>query len=503
MNTEIIIPVPELKTALPGLNKIVGRRTTLPVLSCVKISRSNDGQVSLQATDLDAHATYTLANPQPGQVVDVLVPLEQLNKAFKCSRSDETVAVVCEDKSTKLRYYIGGGPVQQPVNSIPVAEWPPCPEITVESTPLQPGFGQALREAMQCCSQDETRHILRGACLDGSNDKAHYVVATNGRFLYSANSFTFPFKTDIIVPDSKFINGSLLDAEPCRLAVQPAPVKPTKSGSKPAVDSVRHLCFQSKQWRFVTREIPGNYPNWRQVIPAIDSGWTIIRLQQPAIDQLLKVIPHLPGADIFDSAIKLRTGDKCLWVEGKNKDDKDWTSIAISDVSITGKPKQIRVNREYLLPALKFGLCELAIETELTPMVCTKGGKRMVIMPLNPYGPNATKATETPKPETSTPSAATPPPTAEVQNTADERKTDMPKETAKTETTTTEAATVDSPFKLAMTQVDAIREALKNVLRDLASVVDTLKVAERENKATNKEIDQFRDKLREIQGIKI
>ena len=79
----------------------------------------------------------------------------------------------------------------------------------------------------------------------------------------------------------------------------------------------------------------------------------------------------------------------------------------------------------------------------------------------------------------------------------------MPKETAKTETTTTEAATVDSPFKLAMTQVDAIREALKNVLRDLASVVDTLKVAERENKATNKEIDQFRDKLREIQGIKI
>jgi hypothetical protein len=51
--------------------------------------------------------------------------------------------------------------------------------------------------------------------------------------------------------------------------------------------------------------------------------------------------------------------------------------------------------------------------------------------------------------------------------------------------------------------VDAVRDQLTNVLRDLAGITDTLKVAEKEKKATDREIEQFRDKLREIQGIKL
>ena len=119
---------------------------------------------------------------------------------------------------------------------------------TYGSTPLQPGFGEALKQAMSCCSEDPNRQTLLGACLDGRDEKGHYVVGTNGRILYSANSFTFPLKEAIIVPDSKFINGSgLLDNEPCFLAVQP--------GKKPS--QVRHICLQNKQWQFVTREING------------------------------------------------------------------------------------------------------------------------------------------------------------------------------------------------------------------------------------------------------
>src|ERR1035438_6956679 len=121
MKSEIILPVPELKTALSGLNKIVGKRTTLPVLSCVKVSRQKNGLVSLQATDLDAHATFTLNDNQPGEVVDVLVPLDQLNKAFKCSTgSKQDVALVCEGNAIRLRYCIGGNPVEQPVNTVPL-----------------------------------------------------------------------------------------------------------------------------------------------------------------------------------------------------------------------------------------------------------------------------------------------------------------------------------------------------------------------------------------------
>ena len=73
-----------------------------------------------------------------------------------------------------------------------------------------------------------------------------------------------------------------------------------------------------------------------------------------------------------------------------------------------------------------------------------------------------------------------------------------------TKTTPTPAPTAsDSPFKLALQQVDQVRENIKTVLRDLAGISDTLKLAEKEKKATDKETGQFRDKLREIQGIKL
>jgi hypothetical protein len=53
MNTEIKLAVAELKEALPGLSKIVGRSRSLPVLQSVRIQRNQEGIVTLHATDLD------------------------------------------------------------------------------------------------------------------------------------------------------------------------------------------------------------------------------------------------------------------------------------------------------------------------------------------------------------------------------------------------------------------------------------------------------------------
>lgn len=485
MNTEITLPVPELKTALSGLNKLVGKKTTLPVLNHVRISRQKNGQVTLQGTDLDAHATFTLSQTQPGQPTDVLVPLEQLNQAFKCSTgTKQDVALVCEGKTTKLRYYIGGSPVHQPVNTLPVNEWPPAPTITADSSLLPPGFGEALKQAMQCCGEDTSRQVLRGACLDARDKKAHYIVGTNGRFLFSANSFNFPMKDAIIVPDSKFINGSgLLDGEPCSLAIQP--------GKKPS--QAKHICLQTKQWQFVTREVEGQYPNWKQVVPAMISGWTLMKLSPPAIEQLLKVIPNLPGDDGSNNTVKLSTGDKTLWVAGRNKDDADWTKVAISDVSITGKFKEISLNRDYLLPALKFGLNEWAIQDELSPMVCSKDGKKMVIMPVRLNGP----ATVVEKSKTPTPPASVPP-TAEAKPRAEEKDTTMPKAT--TPPTATKAP--ESSTSL-LDQIEQVKESAKNLVRDLTGLTDAVKQAEKDKRANEKELENARSVLKKLQQVQI
>jgi len=65
--TEIEIPVAELKSVLPGLAKIVGRSTTLPVLNCIKVTLDAEKQfVSLQANNLDEIATVRLPNAATG-----------------------------------------------------------------------------------------------------------------------------------------------------------------------------------------------------------------------------------------------------------------------------------------------------------------------------------------------------------------------------------------------------------------------------------------------------
>lgn len=481
MNTEITLPAAELKQALPGLSKVISKKTTLPVLQTLKVSRERNGQVTLQATDLDSFVAYTFNDKNCRQPIELLVPFEQLNKALKCSGSKDDVALICEDKDVKLRYYIAGSPVHQPIPSVAVDEWPPIPKIDGQDHKLEAGFGVALRQALESCGDDPSRHVLHGAFLDVTDKSAHYIVGTNGRALFSANSFTFPFKKSVIIPDSKFLAGSdFLDEETCYLSIDPG------KGKSPT----QYVRFKSAKWTLITKEIEGNFPNWKQAIPTPTGKWTHIKLNPPAVSQLLQVIPKLPGDDSENHPVRLRI-EKCIWAEGRNKDDKDWAKIAVSDVVVTSKPLNLCLNRNYLMQALKFGLDEFAVEDELSPVVFTKAGKRFAIMPVRPVS-----ATSTPPPQ---PTASKPaPPTTNTT----ERKT-MPR-VAKTPVPSAPTAENNgSTVKELLGQVELIKENLKKVFGDLTTVTGKLKAVDKEKRTTQKEVDGIRKQLRRIQTVTI
>ena len=122
---QITLPVVELKQALPGLTKIIGRKSTLPVLDTIRLTRDHQGNVQLSATDLDTFASYHLITPQPGPVLDVLVPAEQLINAMKSSGKKDSLSLTPDGKDkVKLGYQLGGNPVEQSLNTLPVDEWP-------------------------------------------------------------------------------------------------------------------------------------------------------------------------------------------------------------------------------------------------------------------------------------------------------------------------------------------------------------------------------------------
>ena len=91
MPPEITLPVAELKQALPGFSKLISRTRTLPVLQSVRVQRDNQGHVTIEGTNLDAHATYRLKDTQPGEAAEVVVPFDSLSKMAKGSSESLTL----------------------------------------------------------------------------------------------------------------------------------------------------------------------------------------------------------------------------------------------------------------------------------------------------------------------------------------------------------------------------------------------------------------------------
>jgi DNA polymerase III sliding clamp (beta) subunit (PCNA family) len=474
------------------------------------------------ATDLDAFATYTVKEPQSGPAVEILLPLDQLTKTVKGMKAEGTITLIPDGKEkVKLWYSIAGNQVRQSVNALPPNEFPPVPKINQPSIPLEPGFGLALRQALQCCSEDTTRAILKGACLDVRESKLHYVVASNGRCLYSANSFCFDLKKSVIIPDSKFLEWpELMGEEHVSLSVEPGDEpRPAKDGKPAQEGTAGWVKLESGRWTFITKEIYGEYPSWKQVMPETGGKWTRINLSDETIKQLVLVTPNLPGDDGFNHPVRLKVTADRIIVEGRNREDEDWTGIPV-DAVVKGRPVTVGLNRRYLLNALRFGLNEFEVEDPLSPVVFSKGGKKMVIMPVNLEGPKVTATPSQLNSGATTATTATTPPAEQTAPSGPEvpteERTDMPRQAARS--TTPEPMTTFQPvethannnnngngstIKSLVDHVEQIKENLKGVIRDLTTVIDAVKLAEKEKRTSDKEIDAIRSKLRQIQNVSI
>ena len=148
----IRLPVRELKTALTGLNKVMSKRASLPVLQLIRVERAADGATSISATDLDAFASFRFSKRSEGKAESILVPFESLHSIAKGCAGEETIAI---EKSTGdraiIHYPIGGGTVERHVESLPSDEWPPTPELKGERVLLDGALRSALLEALKSC----------------------------------------------------------------------------------------------------------------------------------------------------------------------------------------------------------------------------------------------------------------------------------------------------------------------------------------------------------------
>lgn len=521
MNIEIEIPVAELKSALPGLSKIISRSTSLPVLRCLKVSLDAEQKfISLQAHNLNEIATARLPNNANNLSGELLVPLEPLSKIVKGCSANQSVRFIATKEETKIRYTVAGSSVNRVLTHIPTAEWPQVKVIPSEPIPLDDAFKDALREALESASVDSSRYVLNGACLDSRYKEGHYVVGTDGHHLYCANSFRFNLPEPLIIPTAKFLTWTgFVNDGPWKLRMLPAvKVDPKDKRADKSKEAPPWLQIDSEHWSYVARAVDGQYPDWKQVLPIVGSKWTKVLLEGSASDDMLSAIALLPGAETLNRPIVLEIAGNGLALKGQGPEQKDWIRVVVPGARVAGKPVQVAMNRDYLLQALRLGLREISIDDSLAPLVFSSPAKTMIVMPLRLEGPPAAVAK----------SATAPQPISQQENTAaappSAAGVDKPTEQTNNMSTTTMTAPerdelrangdnsnkaqvqngeTRSAFKSAVDHVERIRGKLREVISDLNDALALLKNAEKENKTNAREVEAIRAKLREIQSVEI
>ena len=486
MKNIIELPISELKNALTGLGKVISKRTTLPVLEHLRVTRNQQGSVTLQATDLDVTVTYQIENP--GIPCDFLVPFGPLNKLVKGSKEPVQLIVEAKDK-VRLKAFIGTSPMEQTVDSLPVTEFPPVPKVDGGAIPVDATFRDTLRHAFDCCFGDSSRYVLQNVIVDVRDPKAHYLAATDGRHLFCANSFVFDgLKESVLIPDRPFLRWNKFMEE--------------GSGELSVSKQKENTWLQLKSgpWTFIGKQCDAQFPNWKQVLPVKNKGGTCIQFNPAAVATLLDAVPRLPGGDDINRAVQLEVLGGVLLVKARAKEAKEWTRLTVEGVTITGKSVCVTLNRDYLLKALRFGLTTLEIVNELAPLDFTNAGRRMIVMPIRQSGPAESATTPPPSADSSVPTPQTTPPPSESNEAQPKETPAMPKNT---ETAPTETTAETSPVKVVVQHIENIKETLKGVLKEFSEVLDHLKQLEKDKKASDRDLETVREKLREIQSVRI
>lgn len=239
---------------LDGLKQVasvVSNKSTLPILSNVKIEAEN-GQVRFTATDLDVCITGVV----PATIIrdgSVTLPAKKLVSII----SELPEAEVQVDVNDKNQASVECGRSQFKLNGLPSDEFPALPSFdqatvfTVDQSILRDG----IRRTDYAISTDTTRYVLNGISVSFRDNKLT-LVATDGRRLALA-------ETHLEIPE-----GQELDAILPTKAVMELRRLLDGTGTVTLRFTRNQAAFEINDTLLITKLIDGNYPNYRQVIPA-------------------------------------------------------------------------------------------------------------------------------------------------------------------------------------------------------------------------------------------
>ena len=245
-----------LINGLQAVQNVVGSRTTLPILSNVLL-RAEGNLLELTATDLDVTVVCGV-EAQVKTAGATTIPVKKLFGIVRELNNPEIEIDVDEKNTTSLQ----SGASFYKINGLAAEEFPALPKFTEDKKVILPQdkVKGMMKKTSFAISTDESRYVLNGIFLSLKDDKVT-MVATDGRRLALVDEdaeVTEASQGEFIIPAKAVgeLNRLLQDTGVVEIRY-----------------SENQAAFNLKDEKggsvlLISKLIEGNYPNYRQVIPA-------------------------------------------------------------------------------------------------------------------------------------------------------------------------------------------------------------------------------------------
>ena len=363
---ELTVTQENLSKALSNVGRVASSKTGLPILSNILL-RTDGNRLLVAATNLEIASTHLIGAKivTPGSIT---VPARLMSDFIASLPKDNVVL-----KVNGAHLTLSSGSYSSVINGVIADEFPELPTID-ESSSIQyslssADFKQAISQTIVTSSSDTTRPILTGVYWH-SHEGYLYLAATDGYRLAERRLVKTDSEVAAIIPTTTLQE-----------------VVRTLHDDVSEVD----VLFDETQVRFrvgeseiTSRLIDGNYPDYRQLIPATSETNVVINASEfGRITKIAGLFARESGGSVTLTA----DNDKqTLSVHSIASEYGENTSNSTATVSGEG---QVTLNSRYLSEALSVvdgAVVNFRFSGKLAPCVLTADiddvDYKHIIMPL-------------------------------------------------------------------------------------------------------------------------
>ncbi len=363
---ELSVTQENLARALGAASRVASSKTQLPILSNILL-RTDDHRLLVAATNLEIATTHHIG----AKIINegaITVPARLITE-FVSNLPKSAVTL----KVTDNKLHITADGYNSTINGILADEFPELPTINektavsyaIDTSLLKQAIGQTILTA----SSDTTRPVLTGVYWH-SHDGSLYLAATDGYRLSSKR--LVPTKSDVsaIIPTSslqeviRILNEDINEVE--------------------ILFDESQVRFRLNEAEITSRLIDGNFPDYRQLIPA--SSESVVVIPRSDFAQITKVAGLFARESGGSVTLTADAEKDILSLHSVASELGENTSESPAEVTADG---QVTLNSRYLTEALNVldgDIVTFRFSGKLSPCVLSAGSNDVdyqhIIMPL-------------------------------------------------------------------------------------------------------------------------